>query len=109
MKELAPLCDLVLVIGAQNSSNSQRLREVAEACGTRAFLIDDESAIQDEWLLDVQTVGISAGASAPEVLVERVIAELKRRGAGEVETLQTIAEDVFFPLPKELQRLPMVV
>jgi 4-hydroxy-3-methylbut-2-enyl diphosphate reductase len=73
MKELAPLCDLVLVIGAQNSSNSQRLREVAEACGTRAFLIDDESAIQDEWLHDVQTVGISAGASAPEVLVERVI------------------------------------
>lgn len=109
MKELAPLCNLVLVIGAQNSSNSQRLREVAEACGTRAFLIDDESAIQDEWLLNVETVGISAGASAPEVLVERVIAELKRRGASEVETLQTIAEDVFFPLPKELQRLPMVV
>lgn len=109
MKELAPLCDLVLVIGAQNSSNSQRLREVAESCGTRAFLIDDESAIRDEWLLDVKTVGISAGASAPEVLVERVITELKRRGASEVETLQTIAEDVFFPLPKELQRLPMVV
>jgi 4-hydroxy-3-methylbut-2-enyl diphosphate reductase len=109
MKELAPLCDLILVIGAQNSSNSQRLREVAEACGTRAFLIDDESAIRDEWLNDVQTVGISAGASAPEVLVERVIAELKRRGAHEVETLQTIAEDVFFPLPKELQRLPMVI
>jgi 4-hydroxy-3-methylbut-2-enyl diphosphate reductase len=109
MKELAPLCDLVLVIGAQNSSNSQRLREVAEACGTRAFLIDDERAIQDEWLHDVQTVGISAGASAPEVLVERVVNELKRRGASEVETLQTIAEDVFFPLPKELQRLPMVV
>jgi 4-hydroxy-3-methylbut-2-enyl diphosphate reductase len=109
MKELAPLCDLVLVIGAQNSSNSQRLREVAEACGTRAFLIDDERAIQDEWLHDVQTVGISAGASAPEVLVERVVNELKRRGASEVETLQTIAEDVFFPLPQELQRLPMVV
>jgi 4-hydroxy-3-methylbut-2-enyl diphosphate reductase len=109
MKELAPLCDLVLIIGAQNSSNSQRLREVAESCDTRAFLIDDESAIRDEWLLDVQTVGISAGASAPEVLVERVVAELKRRGASEVETLQTIAEDVFFPLPKELQRLPMVV
>jgi 4-hydroxy-3-methylbut-2-enyl diphosphate reductase len=66
MKELAPLCDLVLVIGAQNSSNSQRLREVAEACGTRAFLIDDESAIRDEWLLGVKTVGISAGARHPK-------------------------------------------
>ncbi len=108
VKELAPLCDLILVIGAQNSSNSQRLREVAQSCGTRAFLIDDESALENSWFDGVRTVGISAGASAPEVLVERVIANLKARGATTIEELQTIPEDVFFPLPKELQLLPMV-
>ena len=110
MKELAPLCDLVLVIGAQNSSNSQRLREVAEVCGTRAFLIDDECSIHDEWFDDsVRIVGLSAGASAPEVLVERVIDDLKKRGAHTVETLDVIKEDVFFPLPKNLSQLPMAV
>ena len=108
VKELAPLCDLILVIGAQNSSNSQRLREVAESCGTRAFLIDDERAIEDNWFDGVRAVGISAGASAPEVLVERVLEDLKTRGATTIEELQTIPEDVFFPLPKELQLLPMV-
>jgi 4-hydroxy-3-methylbut-2-enyl diphosphate reductase len=109
VKDLAPRCDLILVVGAQNSSNSQRLREVAEDCGTRAFLIDDERALRDEWFHDVRTVGISAGASAPEVLVESVIADLKQRGATKVELLDIIPEDVFFPLPKELQRLPMAV
>jgi 4-hydroxy-3-methylbut-2-en-1-yl diphosphate reductase len=108
MKDLAPLCELVLVIGAQNSSNSQRLREVAETCGTRAFLIDDERSIRDEWFDGVITVGISAGASAPEILVERVIADLKRRGASKVEMLPVIEENMFFPLPKEIQRLPVV-
>lgn len=108
VKELAPLCDLILVIGAQNSSNSQRLREVAQSCGTRAFLIDDERAIQDAWFTHVRTVGVSAGASAPEILVERVIKNLRDRGAQVVEELETIPEDVFFPLPKELQLLPMV-
>lgn len=108
MKDLAPLCQLVLVIGAQNSSNSQRLREVAETCGTKSFLIDDERSIQDEWFEGVQTVGISAGASAPEVLVERVITDLKRRGATKVEMLPVIKEDVFFPLPKEIQKLPVI-
>lgn len=108
VKELAPLCDLILVIGAQNSSNSQRLREVAESSGTRAFLIDDERSIHDEWFDGVQTVGISAGASAPEVLVERVVNDLKRRGAGQVETLPVVPEDVFFPLPTTLQKLPLL-
>lgn len=108
VKQLAPHCDLILVIGAQNSSNSQRLREVAEASGTRAYLIDDETSIQDEWLQSVETVGISAGASAPEVLVNRVIENLKVRGAREVEKMEVIPEDVFFPLPKTLQQLPMV-
>jgi 4-hydroxy-3-methylbut-2-enyl diphosphate reductase len=108
VKELAPHCDLILVIGAQNSSNSQRLREVAEASGTPAYLIDDERSLCDEWFAGVQTVGITAGASAPEVLVDRVVAALQQRGATRVETLQIIPEDVFFPLPKELQTLPMV-
>lgn len=109
VKDLAPQCDLILVIGAQNSSNSQRLREVADSCGTTAYLIDDEHSIRDEWFQGVQTVGISAGASAPEILVERVIENLKARGATQVETLTTITEDVFFPLPKNLQQLPMAV
>ena len=110
VKDLAPRCDLILVVGAQNSSNSQRLREVAQECGTRAFLIDDERSIRDEWFDgNVRTVGISAGASAPEVLVERVIQDLKRRGAAQVEMLELIPENVFFPLPKELKTLPMVV
>jgi len=108
VKQLAPQCDLVLVIGAQNSSNSQRLREVAETCGTHSYLIDDERSLRDEWFDGVTTVGITAGASAPEVLVDRVIADLKRRGAAHVETLDFIPEDVFFPLPRTLQQLPMV-
>ena len=109
VKQLAPLCDLVLVIGAQNSSNSQRLREVAEASGTRSFLIDDERSIDEAWLNGVRTVGITAGASAPEILVDRVIESLQARGAASVETLDVIPENEFFPLPKSLQQLPMVV
>ncbi len=109
VKQLAPLCDLILVIGAQNSSNSQRLREVAEQYGTRSFLIDDERSIQNEWFDEsVRVVGLSAGASAPEVLVERVIDDLKKRGAPAVETMAIIEEDVFFPLPKTLKQLPLV-
>lgn len=110
VKQLAPQCDLILVIGAQNSSNSQRLREVAEQHGTRSFLIDDERSISDDWFDEsVRTVGLSAGASAPEVLVERVINDLKTRGATSVETLDIIEENVFFPLPRTLQQLPMAV
>lgn len=109
VKQLAPLCDLILVIGAQNSSNSQRLREVAEQFGTRSFLIDDERSIHDEWFDEsVRVVGLSAGASAPEILVERVIDDLKKRGAQIVETMAIIEEDVFFPLPKTLKQLPVV-
>ena len=110
MKDLASRCDLVLVVGAQNSSNSQRLREVAEDCGTRAHLIDDARNIRDAWFdQSVETVGVSAGASAPEVLVEGVVEDLKKRGATHVELLDIIPEDVFFPLPKELKLLPMAV
>jgi 4-hydroxy-3-methylbut-2-enyl diphosphate reductase len=109
VKELAPHCQLILVIGAENSSNSQRLREVAQSCGTRAFLINDETSILDQWFEGVDIVGISAGASAPEVLVERVVAALMRYGAATVETLETIPESVFFPLPRELKSLPLIL
>ncbi len=108
VKDLAPRCDLILVIGAKNSSNSQRLREVAQSCGTTSYLIDDESSIQDNWFDGVKIVGITAGASAPEILVQNVISNLQKRGAAEIETLTTITEDVFFPLPKTLQQLPVM-
>ncbi len=110
VKQLAPLCDLILVIGAKNSSNSQRLREVAQNCGTGSFLIDDETMIQNEWFQNVRTVGITAGASAPEVLVDRVIKNLCERGPSvAVETLTIEEENVFFQLPKTVQQLPMLV
>ncbi len=110
VKQLAPLCDLILVIGAKNSSNSQRLKEVAITCGTQSYLIDDDSMIQDEWFEGVQSVGITAGASAPEVLVDRVIQNLSARGPQvEIKTLTVEEENVFFALPKNIQQLPMLV
>jgi 4-hydroxy-3-methylbut-2-en-1-yl diphosphate reductase len=109
VKQLAPLCDLILVIGAKNSSNSQRLREVAENCGTRSFLIDDASYIQDEWFDGVKTAGITAGASAPEHIVFQVIQDLCDRGVDvKVETLTIEEENVVFNLPKTIQQLPMI-
>ena len=110
VKQLAPLCDLILVIGARNSSNSQRLREVAQNCGTQAHLIDDDSAIQDVWLDGVRRVGITAGASAPEIVVDRVVEHLSRYGEDvQVEVLTVTTEDVSFHLPKTLQELPVLV
>ncbi len=100
VKQLAPLCDLILVIGAKNSSNSARLRETAELCGTRSFLIDDQTQIKDDWFENVATVGITAGASAPEILVDRVIENLCERGPDvQIETLDIAEEDVFFKVP----------
>jgi 4-hydroxy-3-methylbut-2-enyl diphosphate reductase len=95
-ERIGPLCDLVLVIGAQNSSNSQRLREVAEACGTRAFLDRRRKRHPRRVAARRPNRRHQRRCFGAEVLVERVITELKRRGAREVETLQTIAEDVFF-------------
>ena len=86
-------------IGSDNSSNSKRLVEVARALGTPAHLIDDESEIEDEWLLDRDIVGVTSGASAPEWLVERVVENLKRRGADEVRQLHTVEEQMRFSLP----------
>jgi 4-hydroxy-3-methylbut-2-enyl diphosphate reductase len=99
VKELAKLSDLILVIGSDNSSNSKRLVEVSAAFGTPAYLVDDETEIDPAWLTDRETVGVTAGASAPEWLVERVIDWLKARGASTVEQLHTVDEQMRFSLP----------
>jgi 4-hydroxy-3-methylbut-2-en-1-yl diphosphate reductase len=102
VKELAKLVDVILVIGSPNSSNSNRLRELAELCGIPSYLIDSSEDINPEWVKKARAVGITAGASAPEVLVTEVVAYLKRLGANEFEELTVIEEDVEFLLPKEL-------
>ncbi|HEY9460773.1 MAG TPA: 4-hydroxy-3-methylbut-2-enyl diphosphate reductase [Paralcaligenes sp.] len=104
VKILAPQCDLVLVVGSPNSSNSNRLREVAERKGVTAYLIDDPAMIDPAWLRQSKRVGVTAGASAPEVLVQQVIGRLKELGAASVRTLPGAKENVSFPLPKELSR-----
>jgi 4-hydroxy-3-methylbut-2-en-1-yl diphosphate reductase len=101
--ELAPKVDLMLVVGAANSSNSNRLREIAESAGVPAHLIEDASALDPGWLDGVSTVGLTAGASAPEDLVQEVIATLKRRGRVRVSTLPGIEEALRFRLPVELE------
>jgi len=102
VKELTKFVDLILVIGSPNSSNSNRLRELAERFSIPSYLIDSYKDIQSEWLNDVDAVGITAGASAPEVLVTEVVSYLKGLGASEVEELKVVEEDVEFLLPKEL-------
>jgi len=104
VKEMAGSVDLLLVIGSPNSSNSMRLVEVAQAVGVRAYLIDDVSEIDPRWLEGVRTVGITAGASAPEHLVQETIAFFQPMGVSRVEELDGIREDVVFALPPEIQR-----
>ena len=100
-------CDLVLVVGSANSSNSNRLREVAARLGVSAYLIDGPEAIDPQWLIDKQHVGITAGASAPEVLVQDVVTRLKSLGAISVRTMDGLQEKVAFPLPKGLSAKTM--
>ena len=102
VKALSKLVDVILVIGSPNSSNSNRLRELGEHCGIQSYLIDASSDIDPAWIKNAKAVGISAGASAPEVLVTEVVDYLKGHGANEVEELMVIEEDVEFSLPKEL-------
>ncbi len=102
VKQLARQCDVVIVVGSPNSSNSNRLREVAENQGTPAYMVDEASQIRPDWISGKRKVGVTAGASAPEVLVQGVIARLQSLGAGPVRQLTGIAERVHFPLPKEL-------
>ncbi len=105
-KLLAKQCDLVIVVGSPNSSNSNRLREVARNMKVAAYLVDNAGELQAEWLAGKQHVGITAGASAPEVLVQEVIARLKALGAASVSELGGIDESVVFPLPKALSGRP---
>jgi 4-hydroxy-3-methylbut-2-enyl diphosphate reductase len=104
VKVMAPESDLVLVVGSANSSNSNRLREVAERMGIPAYLIDGPESIEPAWLVDRKRIGITAGASAPELLVQQVIDRLKTLGAISVRTLDGLQENVSFPLPKGLSR-----
>jgi 4-hydroxy-3-methylbut-2-enyl diphosphate reductase len=104
VKSLARLVDLVLVIGSANSSNSQRLVDVTRDQGIPAYLIDDETHIRPEWLTGAGTVGITSGASAPEWLVERVVAWFRDRGVDEVDEHDVFEENVHFALPREVRR-----
>jgi 4-hydroxy-3-methylbut-2-enyl diphosphate reductase len=103
VKQLARECDLVLVIGSTNSSNSNRLVEVAREHGAASYLIDNHSEVEEQWLQGVETVGITSGASAPEELVESLVELFRERGAEEVSELRTVHEDVRFMLPKEIR------
>ncbi len=103
VRALAENCDLVLVVGSVTSSNSNRLREVAALMGRQAYLIDRAENIDPAWLAGAPRIGVTAGASAPEVLVEEVIARLKALGAGEALNLDGVVEDVKFPLPSGLR------
>jgi 4-hydroxy-3-methylbut-2-enyl diphosphate reductase len=105
VKELVPEVDMVLVLGSRNSSNSMRLAELAHACGKRAYLIDGVAEIDDAWFEEVNTVLITAGASAPEEVVEDCVAYLRRRFGATVETRTVREEHVSFPLPRELRVL----
>ncbi len=95
-------CDLLIVVGSRNSSNSNRLREVAENRGIPAYLVDDATSIDQAWLEDKTRIGVTAGASAPEILVEEVIARLREIGGGNVVSLDGVPERVKFSLPREL-------
>ncbi len=103
VKLLVAQCDAVVVVGSPNSSNSNRLREVAANVGVPAYLVDDADGLQAAWFAGKNKVGVTAGASAPEVLVQGVIARLQQFGAGQVTELKGITENVTFPLPKALQ------
>ncbi|HXF71322.1 MAG TPA: 4-hydroxy-3-methylbut-2-enyl diphosphate reductase [Actinomycetota bacterium] len=107
VKEVARRADVVLVIGSDNSSNSNRLAEVARERGTPAYLVDDETEVDPAWLEGAETVGLTSGASAPEWLVERMLAWLGARGFDEVEEVRLAEEHVRFSLPPGLRRLPL--
>jgi 4-hydroxy-3-methylbut-2-en-1-yl diphosphate reductase len=104
VKAVAPMCDLLLVVGSQNSSNSRRLVEVCGKAGVPAHLIDDCGEVQEEWLRDAHTVAVTAGASAPENLVEELIQSLQACGYDDLEEVEIKEEDVRFHLPAELNR-----
>ncbi|ACT51841.1 4-hydroxy-3-methylbut-2-enyl diphosphate reductase [Methylovorus glucosotrophus] len=103
VKAMAKDCDLVIVVGSPNSSNSNRLREVAQNQGIESYMVDNASYLNAEWLAGKKRIGVSAGASAPEILVKEVIQRLQEMGAAEVTELQGVVENVVFQLPKNLK------
>jgi 4-hydroxy-3-methylbut-2-enyl diphosphate reductase len=102
VKVIAPRCDVVIVVGSPNSSNSNRLREVAKHKGAVSYMIDSAAELKAEWIAGKEHVGVTAGASAPELLVQQVIARLRELGATRVQELDGVAERVVFPMPKGL-------
>jgi 4-hydroxy-3-methylbut-2-enyl diphosphate reductase len=106
VKLMAPHCEAVIVVGSPNSSNSNRLREVASRRGKPAYMIDSAADLDPEWIRGKRVVGVTAGASAPEVLVQDVIQRLKELGAGEVRELDGVVETIAFPLPRGLVAAP---
>src|SRR5262245_33168886 len=102
VKFMSPQCDVVIVVGSPNSSNSNRLREVAQGRGIPAYMVDSADGLKAEWLAGKRRVGITAGASAPEILVTELIARLKELGAGSVRQLEGVHESIVFTLPREL-------
>jgi 4-hydroxy-3-methylbut-2-enyl diphosphate reductase len=104
VKVLAKDCDLVIIVGSPNSSNSNRLREVAQNQGVESYMVDNASFLQDSWVIGKKRIGVSAGASAPEVLVKEVITKLQALTQAEVTELQGVIENVVFQLPKNLKQ-----
>ena len=103
VKKLAADCDIVIVVGSPNSSNSNRLREVAALRGVDAYMVDNASFLQEEWFAGKNHVGVTAGASAPELLVQEVINQIQAWGHGSIEELNGVEESIVFVLPKELR------
>ena len=106
VKIMAKDCDLVIIVGSPNSSNSNRLREVAQNQGVESYMVDNANYLKPEWLIGKKKIGVSAGASAPEILVKEVIAKLQALGANQVQELQGVVENVVFQLPKNLTSAP---
>jgi 4-hydroxy-3-methylbut-2-enyl diphosphate reductase len=104
VKLMTPQCDVVIVVGSPNSSNSNRLREVAQNKGAAAYMVDTAADLRPEWVAGRRRVGVTAGASAPEILVQQVVARLRELGAESVRPLEGITEGVVFTLPRELAR-----
>jgi 4-hydroxy-3-methylbut-2-enyl diphosphate reductase len=102
VKFMAPQVDVVIVVGSENSSNSNRLREVAQRFGVPAYLVDTEDHVDPDWVQGKRRVGVTAGASAPEVLVHAVVERLRSLGAASVRPLSGVQENVVFPMPKGL-------
>ena len=108
VRELAKFVETILVIGSINSSNSNRLRDLGEEMGIKSYLIDDENAINPEWLKNINTIGVTAGASAPEILVDKVMTKLQSIRHSQIKILDGITENTRFKLPVEVTKNTLV-